>query len=145
MMKNNVVKVVKSGQRPMPPTFVQNIWSVLYFILATNLAFSLSSNSTSRTLLLINTSSVPFITGDQPVINTLADYSVYEEAKELEVYYPLSQTLALLIPELNNPKGYQSALDVQESEVTFYNDLIFKASYEQIYGNDATVVQRYIR
>ncbi|GED13740.1 DUF4238 domain-containing protein [Aneurinibacillus migulanus] len=145
MIKNNVLKSFASGSLPISPTLIQNIWSVLYFILATNLAIALSSSSTFRVLMLRNISPVPFITGDQPVINTFADYSVYEEAKELELYYPLSPSLALLITNSNNHNSDQSIFDVQENGVTMYNNLIFNASDEQIYANDVTVLQSFIK
>ena len=70
MMKNNILKSFESGSVPIPSTFIENVWSVLYFIFATNLAVTLSSSNSFRFLMLKNNSTIPFITGDQPVINT---------------------------------------------------------------------------
>ncbi|PGX57074.1 hypothetical protein COE12_03515 [Bacillus anthracis] len=143
MMKNNILKSFESGSVPIPPTLIENVWSVLYFIFATNLAVTISSSNSLRFLILKNNSTIPFITGDQPVINTQANYSVYEETKEFELYYPLTPSLALLITDSNNYNEIQSIFEVQEDEVKLYNDLIFNASYEQIFANNETVLQSF--
>ncbi|PHD06619.1 hypothetical protein COF45_25135 [Bacillus wiedmannii] len=143
MMKNNIQKSFESGPLPISPTVIDNIWSVIYVILATNFAIALSLNNSFRFLILKNNSTIPFITGDQPVINTHADYSVYKEPKKLELYYPLTPSLALLITDSNNYNKTQSIFEVQEDEVKLYNDLIFKASYEQIFANNVTVLQSF--
>ncbi|EJR53758.1 DUF4238 domain-containing protein [Bacillus sp. FSL W8-0519] len=143
MMKNNILKSFESGSVPIPSTFIENVWSVLYFIFATNLAVTLSSSNSFRFLMLKNNSTIPFITGDQPVINTHANYSVYEETKEFELYYPLTPSLALLITDSNNYNENQSIFEVQENEVTLYNNLIFNASYEQIFANNETVLKSF--
>ncbi|PLS17658.1 hypothetical protein CVD28_11565 [Bacillus sp. M6-12] len=136
MMKNNILKSFAAGPLPVSPSQIENVWSVLYFILATNLAMTLSTSRTLRVVMLKNISSLPFITGDQPIINTLVDYSVYEEAKEFELYYPISPELALLISNNTN----QSIIEVKEEEVTKYNNLIVNASDEQIYSNDESIL-----
>ncbi|WP_419879616.1 DUF4238 domain-containing protein [Brevibacillus centrosporus] len=145
MIKNNVLKSFASGPIPINPTLIENVWSVLYFVFATNLAISLSSNKDFRLLLLKNNSALPFITGDQPVINTQANYSVYEETKEFELYYPLSPSLALLITNSKTRNSNQSTYAVQESEVTMYNNLIYKASDEQLYASDENVLNSFVR
>lgn len=143
MMRNNILKSFAAGPIPVSPTHIENVWSVLYFILATNLAVTLSTSRTFRVVMLRNISPLPFITGDQPVINTLVDYSILEEANELELYYPISPTLALLITDSDKRNSVQSIFDVQEDEVTNYNKLIANASDEQIYANDESVLKSF--
>lgn len=141
MMKNTILRSFEAGPRPVPPELIRNLWSVLYFIFATNLAFSLSSDKSYRVLILRNTSPIPFITGDQPVINTRVNYSVYEQAQELELYYPVSPELAVLVTDSNTYDSHQTTFNVQEREVKRYNELISNASDEQIYANDVNVLQ----
>ncbi|WP_079696877.1 MULTISPECIES: hypothetical protein [unclassified Paenibacillus] len=52
----------------------------------------------------------------------------------MELYYPISSTIALLVKK-GGPLENES-IDIEESEVQKYNYLIFKASEEQIYAND---------
>ncbi len=111
MMKNNVLKSFAAGPVSIGPNIIKNVWIVLYYILATNLAVTLSLNSNFHFRILRNISPISFITGDQPVTNTLAGYSVYEEeAKKLELYYPLNSSLALLITNSNNRNSNESHL-----------------------------------
>ncbi len=95
MMKNNVLKSFAAGPVSIGPNIIKNVWIVLYYILATNLAVTLSLNSNFHFR----------------IYNTLAGYSVYEEeAKKLELYYPLNPSLALLITNSNNRNSNESHL-----------------------------------
>lgn len=146
MIRNNVLRSFASGSRSISPSLIQNVWSVLYFILATNLAYSLSSDDSYRALILKNTSPLPFITGDQPVINTRTDYSNYEQATDLELYYPISPSLALLITDSNHGgDSHQTTVQIQENEVAQYNKLIFDVSDEQIYANNVNALNMFIK
>ncbi|HDR7625120.1 DUF4238 domain-containing protein (plasmid) [Bacillus mycoides] len=149
MLKNNIQESVRAGQKqnkfqyPIDHTLIDNIWSVLYVIFARRFASGISFSNSHRFLILKNNSTISFITGDQPVINTRTDYSDFTEAKELELYYPLTPSLALLITPLRNGNKDQSIFEVQEDEVKLYNDLIFKASHELLFANDETVLQSF--
>lgn len=78
-----------------------------------------------------------FITGDQPVINTKAKFS--SETKELELYYPLEPSKALIITEEKNFNTEWSIEKVKE-----YNDKIEQQSLELIFANDKEVLKQYI-
>jgi hypothetical protein len=144
MMKHNVLRSFAAGPISINSNIVENVWSILYFILATNLAHSLGSKSDYRFLFLRNKGGIPFITGDQPVINTYANYANYEnETKNLELYYPLGPSLALLLTDSKEYISNQDIFDVQESNVMEYNKQIFNASEEQIYSNDETYIQKF--
>lgn len=149
MLKNNIQKSVKAGQqqkknqKPIDPILIDNLWSVLYVIFARRCAEGISSRNLHRFLILKNNSTTPFITGDQPVINTRTDYSEYTEAKELELYYPLTPSLALLITPFRNGNEDQSIFEIQEDKVKLYNSLIFKASHELVFANDESVLQSF--
>ena len=145
MMRNNIHRSFANGPIPVPPTFIENIWSVLYFVIATNITYSLLSDKGYRILMLENSSTIPLITGDQPVINTQADYSNTEgETSELEFYYPISPSRAILISKSNQYSRTEIKFEIGEKEVKLYNDLIFKAAEEQLYGSNSTVLKDYI-
>lgn len=84
-----------------------------------------------------NNTALMFITGDQPVINTKAKFS--SETKELELYYPLEPSKALIITEEKNFNTEWSIEKVKE-----YNDKIEQQSLELIFANDKEVLKQYI-
>ena len=91
--------------------------------------------------LLINKSNVPFITSDQPVINTKADYSdLSKEITELVFYYPISPQIAIL---LNDSVCGDKVELTTDDEVTAYNDLLFKASKKMIFSNVPDILEQY--
>lgn len=91
--------------------------------------------------LLINKSNVPFITSDQPVINTKADYSdLSKEITELVFYYPISPQIAILLND--SVCGDKVELSTDD-EVTAYNDLLFKASKKMIFSNIPDILEQY--
>lgn len=143
MLKNNVLRAIRSIPVPPPPDLnVDKVWNVSKFIFITNLAFQMSLSSNNFICqILINKTTTPFITGDQPVINTKAEYDSEEQTNEMELYYPISLTIALLVKK-GSPLDNES-IDVEESEVQKYNNLIFKASEEQIYANDPAILNSF--
>lgn len=114
---------------------IEKIWNVLSHIFATSLTFGLITRREEyKWNILVNNTNMPFLTGDQPVINTHADYSSSSEIEnELELYYPITPSKALLITDKNY--GESSDIEIQKSEVEKYNSLIYDASYKQIFSN----------
>lgn len=84
-----------------------------------------------------NTTETAFITGDQPVINTKANFS--GETSELELYYPLSPSIALLVTKEKNLNIECSIEKIKE-----YNDMIERQSLALIFANDESDLQKYI-
>ena len=79
---------------------IDKTWNVISHILATNLGYMLFiQRDKIHCILLKNTTSIPFITGDQPVINTYAirEPMKFLEKNELELYYPIKPNLSLLL------------------------------------------------
>ena len=72
------------------------------YIDASHMALSLFSDRKFKIFLLDNKTSIPFITGDQPVLNTYAAKTFGSEIPDkTEFYYPLSPTIAILISKKN--------------------------------------------
>lgn len=112
---------------------LERIWSVVSILFAMNIASGMMRDL-SRLIFLENQTVVPFITGDQPVVNILSEkIDSNPNASEVELYYPVSSRLAVLITDVKERE--QKITIKSESEVGAYNDFIFKNSYEQIYSN----------
>jgi hypothetical protein len=107
------------------------IWNILSHIFATNMAWSLLKNIRDFTFLVMdNKSGNPFLTGDQPVINTHGTKTtLMEQVYDVEFYYPLSPDKAMLFtktPEKHNR--------VTGETVDMYNQHIVLGSHEQIFS-----------
>lgn len=99
-------------------------WSYIFF------SDSISSwISSAKVSLLKNKTNIPFITGDQPVINIKSEYN-NTPAKEIQLYYPISPKLALLFDE---KELFENPISVDD--VLFYNEKIKQASEALIVGN----------
>lgn len=119
------------------------LWNVMTLMFATNLAFELMNRHT-KFVYLKNTSAVPFITGDQPVVNIKATgIPDGEMPKELELYYPITPSSAILIA-INESltDGYQF---VDAKQVTDYNLHIVENSEEQIYSHSAKILEQFLK
>lgn len=121
---------------------VEGMWSVLRHTSATSVGFSLYQDREDfRPVLIENTSNMPFVTGDQPIINTHAiGLSLEEIPSELEFYYPLTPRLALLLtsnPDLNR-KG---TIPVGEEKVTMYNTFIHSQAGKQVYSSERDALE----
>ena len=87
-----------------------------------------------------NNSSLPFITGDQPIINAKGNESDENGfAKELELYYPLSPTAAFVI--VFNAGDRFSERIVDENYVRERNTLIMQESELYVFANQIDVLK----
>ncbi|MEM9090830.1 MAG: DUF4238 domain-containing protein [Cyanobacteria bacterium P01_F01_bin.53] len=95
-------------------------------------SFWLSRNTLRLTFL--RTNSIPFITGDQPMVNMKAiDLAPSVQAEELELYYPVSPDLGVLF-DFDAPSRSATTKLLTVEEVRVYNQAIAKKSTRQIYG-----------
>lgn len=106
-------------------------WPVEAFIYATNLACSFAQRWRDyRIVLLRNRSEIPFITGDQPLINLCG-----MQVEQVDLYYPLTPDLAMIFTA--DRSHYPGAdLDLGPIAVESYNHRIYAKSDTQIYGNE---------
>lgn len=105
-----------------------------------NSLFNLINNKELNCYLLENVSEIPFITGDQPVINIHATFKKYnEEATDLALYYPLSPNKSLLIT-----KEQICDLECSIEKVKEYNDMIDSQSLELIFANVKSALHPYM-
>lgn len=128
-----------------PQLDLSRIWNVSAHMLATMLAFGIVREKQNlKYVLLENETDLEFITGDQPVINTYANPDTFKQLsyEEFELYYPITPKLALLITH-NETYENKSIKIISKDEVEKYNDLVFGNSFEQIYGTNTEVLQKY--
>jgi hypothetical protein len=115
------------------------LWNLISHISATITSFNITRQKQFKYYLLKNNSQIPIITGDQPVINIYADYKNEKKLDfdELEIYYPISPNLSFLLSKRNDVE-----INLNSEQIEFYNNLIFKASLEQIYSNDLNILEK---
>lgn len=121
------------------------MWSVLRHICATNLGIHLYLNRVNiRPVLIENHSNMPFITSDQPIINTCAiELHLGETATGIELYYPLTPTLSLLLTD--DPKKIKKGVCIaDEHDVVMYNKYIYIKSGKQVYANEKQSLELFV-
>lgn len=84
-----------------------------------------------KIVFLLNTTTIPFITGDQPIINLLDPHAT----DDLELYYPLAPALAIVLSK-DQKKWLTQRYNVSSLEVERYNHLIYEIAEDQLYTND---------
>lgn len=138
----NVLSTIESKNPNFNLTRIRNI---LAHIFATNMGYIMSEDKNLHCVLLYNTTGLPLITGDQPVINTFSSYKENEilSCDQFELYYPQSPILGLLItkrPEFRDVKD----ITMDNEMVKKYNDVINAASEAQLYANNEDSLKLYL-
>ena len=111
--------------------------AILNHIHATNVGASLyRERKVYGIAFLRNNTTVPFIAGDQPVINMLDP----KATDDLELYYPLSPRLAMVLTN-NAAKLGDRTRSVSALEVEHYNYAIYSKSEDQVYSNNESYLR----
>lgn len=122
---------------------MESAWSIMRHIYATNMGFGLFADSNKFKMILINNeSSMPFITGDQPVINTYAAGGINKAVSDVEFYYPVSPRLAILISSKSEYKSVNEFY-VSDVDARAFNIAILNSSHEQIYADSEATIKSY--
>lgn len=118
---------------------IENLTHYFFWSLQTKLAIALKAKDAHITVLK-NSTDVPFITSDQPVINMFSDYTGKTGTSgKLLLYYPISPVLAITINDNNSVNIIKASL----ADVDEYNKAIIAASSEFVFANTDTVFKRY--
>lgn len=121
---------------------VGETFNVIAIILATKIGFSIYNSLCKGEYyccLISNRTDLPFITGDQPIINVYANENPQIETTDLELYYPVSPTRALLIS-----KEHSENINCSVEEAKEYNDLIAKQSLELLFALHESELRAYL-
>jgi len=113
--------------------FYERNWWFMCSFMATNLSYDMSLNNNRRIHLIKNTTSIDFITSDQPVINLNPEG---HNGDSVDYYYPISPRKALLI--LTSNHVYFDHLNINERDVAMLNNKITYDSCETIFGKRET-------
>lgn len=136
-IKERVVNSMKS--RANVQSVARKCWPFFNFVTALQSVEALRRIN-YRFVFVNNKSSVPFITGDQPIFNALGDIEdENEEVKDLELYYPMSPQTALVIACTSGDKF--SEMDVDEKYVRERNKMIKNESLIHIFANDDNILK----
>ncbi|HEX5734995.1 MAG TPA: DUF4238 domain-containing protein [Blastocatellia bacterium] len=120
---------------PTPGVRLESAWRVLRYVFASNAASTVFVERQNwRLRFLESCPTTSFITGDQPLFNTVPLPRAKAEApEELVLYYPVAPTLALLlVEETRVANGAVTSLTTDETKR--YNQLTVANSYLQAYG-----------
>lgn len=133
-LKRNLDEVV--------PGYVDRSIGVIRHVVATTTSWTLiADRDRFRPRLLTNRTSIPFITGDQPVINLVAaDVGFESIVVDCEFYYPLSPRKALVVGASDN---YSSGSVEDENLVRGFNRSIAKSAEKQIYAEQSHHLRDY--
>lgn len=134
-------KLKASIEEKMPEnTSLHNIWGVLRHMVSMNVAYSIYTDSNYGLRLLLNDTQLPYLTTDQPVVNTHSlNVGCDEVPKEFEIYYPISPRKAILIGLFADGVEYPDA-----EKVRYYNDCLAKLSHEQIFASSRSILDGYV-
>jgi hypothetical protein len=140
-LRTDLVKKTRSIWRESEFELFERIANVLVHIYSINLGRSLYiDRDRYKIVLLENTSEVPFVTADQPVINIAASPTQTEPPEKFELYYPLSPAKAMLLVEPSSV-NFPRDPSVGAISANVYNSHMAAHSYQQIYGSTQQVLE----
>ena len=124
----------RNGHEHFKSICPNNMWLPLSLIYASNVGAHIAQDFSA---VLLQAEDDSFIVGDQPVANTFSTFNGSIPPNDIELFYPITPKLALL---LTKKSGYVSgqAKGIDVEEVKKYNLIEFKSSREQVFAKDAT-------
>lgn len=143
-MKNRVSNNINKIKIPLPEGKedfnIERVWGALKIMMAVQFAYRAGENR-FRLVFIENNTPISFITGDQPVFNTADDGSGLS-INEIQLYYPVSPTTAILLTQDERITASKITVD-SENEVHGYNRAIINHSDKQIYANSKEILEFY--
>ncbi len=140
----SIAAVSAVSATPIPGFDAERAWGVLSHIFATNISHALVSRRADHQITILEAHhGAEFVTSDQPAINLLAlGKAPHEEVKDLELYYPVSPSRALLI-EVDKGSGARvGRRSISDAETWHYNETAHLLAHEQTFATDEDVLRR---
>lgn len=131
MRTKRMREAIGAVKSPLAGSDMNRVRGLYTLISAMRIADSLyEERAKHRLILLNNPTAIPFITGDQPIINLHATFGKIPP-ESLEFYYPISPTKAMVLvtAATNVPET------VSGDRVSTLNGLIVKNSHDQVFSN----------
>lgn len=129
-MKNDIKRAFE--KEPFPAS---KFWNIISHTMSTNVAGYLSLNPELRIIHFENKTSTSFFTNDQPVFNIKNNIDANGVVKQLELFYPLSPSNAILIHFRNEQKDKVENILASRETVKYFNDMMFKNSDFFMFSN----------
>lgn len=101
-----------------------------------------------KLVLIKNKTNTPFITSDNPAVNTYAGVVKNRAFKEneFEIYFPLSPKLAILFSnQYINPNMQEDSNEAEiesEKQIEYWNKLIFDGSLSYVYSDSKALLEK---
>jgi hypothetical protein len=122
------------AEDPGPFENIRGVWIILHLMMAVTVGASFYLDRKKYKIVLIdNHTTLPFITGDQPIVNIHADLATRRPPEQMELYYPLSPIKSMLYLERSNPL-YEDRHEVTLEEAYRFNQLIAQNSYRRLFA-----------
>lgn len=119
-------------------------WPFFNLVVAMKMVEGMVKRKDYRFVFINNNSETPFITGDQPAINALADDKDKDGfAKKLELFYPLSPNRALCIAFDEGDK--YSEMEVDSDFAKSINEKMMEESLLFIFANEEQLLKDMLR
>ena len=101
---------------------LKKTWHIVSIILATSMAFTFFLHKEKFYVYLLKNANNCFITGDQPIINTFANYNTTKllNDDEFEFYYPINPKFALII-SMQKKYDQKGKINLSDNEIMKYN------------------------
>jgi hypothetical protein len=139
--RTNHIKQTKLIMEPKRFRQYLRIANPLVHIVASNLGLNLfAEREQHKIILLQNSTGIPFVTADQPVINIATSPRDTKPPSKFELYYPLSPTKAMLLLEPCSDFCPVN-LSVPETFVQLYNLRMAAYSYRQVFSSSPDVLK----
>jgi len=134
-MKDQVLEGLSLGNK---------FWNVISHVMATTLCRGYSFSKDLNFTFLENSTNMRFLTCDQPVLNLLADrVDETGNTNEIELYYPLSPTLALRISFTERADNWIIARGTDEKEIHYLNKIVANEAHTYVFAEDKNDISAY--
>ncbi|NOQ23733.1 MAG: DUF4238 domain-containing protein [Bacteroidales bacterium] len=118
-------------------------WNIISFVMATILARNISLDRKLRFTFIENNTTIPFITGDQPVFNILNDkLNEQGEVIELELYYPLTPNCAIYLHFRPEQEDQYEGKTADENYVNYLNKKVFDNADYYVFANNEKILEQ---
>ncbi|MCQ2381648.1 MAG: DUF4238 domain-containing protein [Acidaminococcaceae bacterium] len=131
-MRDNLVKGY--AESPKLSQVSQKAWPLLAAFFGMSMAFNTFKNDNTRFIFLHNQTKIPFVTGDQPIINVDANNVVDGHVVGWKLYYPLSPNLALLIDQVEDGERYID-MSVDQAMARYYNHIEYEEASDFVFSH----------
>ncbi|PWS32624.1 DUF4238 domain-containing protein [Pedobacter paludis] len=119
-------------------------WNVISHVMATTLCRIYSFSKDLNFTFLENSTDIRFLTCDQPVLNLLADMvDETGSTNEIELYYPLSPTLALRISFTARAENWIIARHIDDNEVDYLNKIVAREAHTYVFAEHKNDISAY--